>query len=224
MLLDRTVDTSQPKAGDLIAEANHRIANHLGLIAALTRKEAAGLTDDHADLPPAQVRAMLGELVLRIEAVGRLHRALSATRLDGWVDVGVYLQQVASETVSSLARPEAVTLHFGCELGCRVPGGKAAYIGLMIVELLVNAVKYAHPAGIPGCIEVSTQRDPRGIVISIADDGVGLPVDLDPGDRRHSGIRLVQSLAAHIGATIRFDNRGLGLEVEIVAPIAAAVE
>lgn len=223
MLQEHTADVAHPgNVRDLVAEANHRIANSLSLVSGFARQQLAGLTtrDDH--LSREDVRVLLTELAARIDAVGRLHRMLSDSPPDAPIDVGAYLQQVVSEIVASMAKPEKVVLHFACQLGCNMPAERAMQIGLMVVELVVNSVKHAHPAGVTGHVEIRCRRDPRAIVVTISDDGVGLPEGFDSGDRRHSGIRLIHSLAGQAGASVRFDSH-LGLRCEIEAPIASAV-
>ena len=64
---------------------------------------------------------MLHDIRGRLTAVGRLHRALAVPFANDAIDVGAYLQQIVGDTVSSMTKPGAVTLHFACEIGCRMP-------------------------------------------------------------------------------------------------------
>lgn len=198
-------------APDLSAEANHRVANSLSALAALIRRQHASLPDDPYELMPvAEVRELLGGLRARVASVARLHRMLANVG-GAQVDLGAYLQPITSELVSSLTPPGTCTLHFACELGCRLEADRALYLGLIVVELVTNAIKYAHPAGAPGTIAVQCRRDPGGIEVSVRDDGVGLPKHLDahPGGR---GLDLVLSMAAQIEATATVNSSDLGLE------------
>lgn len=224
MFLEQTADVAQPASTrDLLAEANHRIANSLSLVAALARQQLGGLKDDNATLAASEVRGLLLQLAGRIDAVSRLHRMLSQGESEKPIDIGGYLQQVASEAVASMAKPDRVVLHFATELGCRVPPERALHIGLIVVELVVNSIKHAHPAGIQGHIEIRCRRDPGAIVVDVTDDGVGLPEVFDEKAGAHAGLRLVNALARQIGASVRFESGGLGLRCEITAPVAAAV-
>jgi two-component sensor histidine kinase len=222
MFREQTADAAHPVNNrDAIAEANHRIANSLGLVAALARQQVTALSGDGPVLTRREAQAMIGSLAVRIDAVGRLHRMLSDSQSPDPIDTGSYLQLVASEVVAAMAKKGDVILHFACQLGCRVPAERAMHLGLMVVELVVNSVKHAHPAGIPGKIEIRCRRDPHAIVIDVSDDGVGLPENFDPDNRGHSGMRLIDSLARQIGASVRFHNGSLGLRCEITAPVAA---
>lgn len=224
MIIEQTADMARPDIShDLIAEANHRIANSLSLVSTLARRQMSALGDGGQPMERREVRAVLADLSGRIEAVGRLHRMMSQARSQDPVDVGSYLQQVANEVITSAAKPDTVILHFAAELGCRVPAERALYVGLIVVELVLNAVKHAHPAGVLGHIEIRCRRDPKAVVVTVADDGVGLPEQFDSGEPSHSGMRLLQSLVHQIGGTISFDSDGLGLRCTLEAPIVSAV-
>jgi two-component sensor histidine kinase len=225
MFQEQTADVAQPGSfPDAVAEANHRIANSLSLVSALARKQLAGLISRGESLSRDEVRVLLTELTARLDAVGRLHRMLSSAPPQVPVDVGAYLQQVVSEVVASVAKPDTFVLHFACQLGCSVPAERAMQLGLMVVELVVNSVKHAHPTGVVGRIEIRCRRDPHAVVVTVSDDGVGMPEDFSPSDSRHAGIRLIHSLAHQIGARVSFDSGSLGLRCEITAPAATAVK
>ena len=225
MFMEQTADVALPAhQQDLISEANHRIANNLNLVTALVRQRMASLAGNGRDAyTREEVRDILGEITGRIDAVGRLHRMLSGADSGAPLDVGAYLQQVVSEVVTSMAKKDSIVLHFACELGCRVAPERAMSLGLIATELVVNSVKHAHPAGIQGHIEVQCRRAQHAVVVSISDDGVGLPEGFDSLSRTHSGMRLVKALAEQIGAKLDFDSGSLGLRCDIVAPAATPV-
>lgn len=224
MLLEQAAhDPHTGETRDLVAEANHRFANSLALISATISHQSRALSDPENLIPASRVRGLLGEVQSRIAAAGRLHRFLSVGNPDEPVDVGIYLRQVVSDAVASLARPDSVTLHFACDIGCRMPTDRAFHIGLMVVELIVNSIKHAHPAEVAGKIEVRCRRDPRCVVVDVSDDGVGLPEGFEVEHHAGEGLRLIKSLADQMGAQVAFENDGLGLHCEITAPIAVAV-
>jgi two-component sensor histidine kinase len=207
---------------DRVAEANHRIANSLSAIAALVQHRLVGLRSDHA-IAASEVRQILAEVRARVDAVARLHRILSDAGDDVPVDIGGYLQQIASELVSSLSSKDSVTLHFVCELGCRVAPDRALYLGLIVVELVTNALKYAHPAGVHGEIAIRCYRGVDAIVVDVSDDGVGFPEGFDPDGDSSSGLRLIRSLAEQIGGRVSFESNSLGCQSMIYAPVLTAV-
>jgi len=75
--------------------------------------------------------------------------------------------------------------------------------GLVINELLTNALKHAFPEGRPGWVHVSLRRQPGGMLaLSVADDGIGLPAAVDIANPATLGLRIVQILAAQIRGTL----------------------
>jgi two-component sensor histidine kinase len=222
MFLEQSSQTIESVPGrDRVAEANHRIANSLSAIAALVQHRAVGLSD--RAMTSAEVRQILAEVRARVDAVARLHRILSDTGDDVPVDIGGYLQQIAAELVSSLSNKDAVTLHFVCELGCRVAPDRALYLGLIVVELVTNALKYAHPAGVRGQIAIRCHRGADAVVVDVSDDGVGFPEGFDPAGDSSSGLRLIRSLAQQIGGHVTFDSNSLGCHTTVYAPVLTAV-
>jgi two-component sensor histidine kinase len=92
-------------------------------------------------------------------------------------------------------------------------------IGFIVVELVTNAVKYAHPTGVAGEIKVACAQDPDGtITVAVSDDGVGLPEGMDPMKADSLGLRIVRSLAAQLGARVSFAHDALGLSCVLQIP------
>jgi two-component sensor histidine kinase len=204
---------------DLVAEANHRIANSLSAVAGLVQQEITGLKNVHREMHTSEVRQLLAEVRARIDAVARLHRALSnMPREEAAIDIGQYLQQLAAELVATLSVKGSVELHFGCELNCRTAPEKALYIGLMVVEVITNSIKYAHPARVKGAIEMRCWRVPNGLVIQISDDGVGFPDGFDPNQSHSKGIGIVRSLANQIDGKVTYRGGDFGVTCIIEAP------
>src|SRR5690349_7830993 len=135
MLLEHMASTAAaPPIRDLVAEANHRIANSLSALAGLVQQQISALHPDRNAIAAAEVKMMLAEVRARVDAVARLHRALSDIPAGAPIDLGKYLQQIASELIATLTPPNTVTLHFVCELGCKVAPDRALYLGLIVVE------------------------------------------------------------------------------------------
>jgi two-component sensor histidine kinase len=222
MLLE-PISGSKSAAIDLLAEANHRIANHLSMISGLARMQGAGLREKAPHMSGDDVRSILEEFGARLETVARLHRLLASGQQRAAINLADYLREVAEGVVSCLSFAGKTELRFACDASCLVAAEKAAPLGLLVGELLTNSIKYAHPTGVAGQIRLECRKLPRGIVaIEVADDGVGLPDGFDPLGGAGMGFRLVRTLAAQLGAAIDFDNNGLGLCFALQMPTAVA--
>ena len=223
MLIEHTALTpSHVPVRDLVAEANHRIANSLSAIGGLVQQQISALKPDTAAMPAADVKVMLAGVRARVDAVAGLHRALSDLPADAPLDMGSYLHQIASELIATLSQPGTVVLHFVCELGCQIAPERALYLGLIVIELVTNSLKYAHPTGVNGAIAIRCWRTVNSVVIEVSDDGVGFPEGFDPASSR-SGLRIVKSLAQRVDGTVAFASDGLGVTCTIQAPMLVVV-
>jgi two-component sensor histidine kinase len=75
--------------------------------------------------------------------------------------------------------------------------------GLIINELLSNALKYAFPEDRTGTINVTMRADgTRSLVLSVSDNGIGLPADVDVSAPRSLGLRIVNTLVSQLHGTL----------------------
>jgi two-component sensor histidine kinase len=170
--------------------------------------------------PPAmrseQVCAVLENVRGRLDAVARLHRLLANSQSEGSIEVSGYLRGIAEAVVLSMSSAGDHELHFASDPGCFIATEKALSLGLIVGELVTNAVKYSHPAGIGGQITLACRRRPEGhLTIEVADDGVGMPEGFDPMKHGHLGFKLIRSLADQLAAEITFHHDALGLSVAL---------
>src|ERR1700740_3439030 len=91
-LAGRATRAAEPP--DAAAEANHRIANNLTIIAEYVRSELFSLSGDKTPALPS-IRRALQQLSLRIDAIGRLHRLLTSSSHATSVEIGAYLAEIA---------------------------------------------------------------------------------------------------------------------------------
>ena len=201
------------------SEADHRIANHLSLIASLLRLQTRTLAGSKSFSREDAVW-LLNDCGRRIDTVARVHRLLAAqSKQREWIDVREYLREIAEGIVESTSVEGKYTLKSDCQIGCRVRANHVVSLGLLIGELVTNAVKYAHPAGVPGVITLSCSSAlDNAIIVTISDDGVGLPEGFDPATSGNIGLRTIRSLIQRLQGEIDFDSSCLGLIVTVRFP------
>jgi two-component sensor histidine kinase len=205
-------------APDAAAEINHLVANSLARMASLARIYGSRICKNPRMMSGEEVRLLLEEFGERLQTVAGLHRLLAARR-DASIEIADYLQDIAERVVSSLSFAGENELQFACGPGCRLPPERALSIGLIVCELVTNAVKYAHPTGVAGQIRIACHRRADGsIVIEVSDDGVGLPEGVDLMKNGNLGFRLVRSLVEQTEATIEVNDDGLGLGFVLQVP------
>lgn len=215
-LIDETVPT--PRPADAAAEADHRIANNLMIIAGLIRSQAARLPATPT-LPTDDVRASLQEMAIRIDAVGRLHGLLRQHNGGAVLDLASYLREVAQAAMASLTRADGTDVSFDLAAGCEVSAKQAAAIGLVVAEAMTNAFKYSHPTGVAGKLRLSARRGrERGLIIEVADDGVGLPEGFNPRTGKSNGLRVMRAAADQLRGQLTFVQGPIGLCVRLALP------
>jgi two-component sensor histidine kinase len=200
---------------DAIAESNHRIASNLTLVSSMVRMHARSIAASAEPMTNDKVRAVLEEIGARIEAIANLHGLLARHDHGRPIDLSDYLREICEVVVSSLIFVGTAQLNYESNSECLIAPERALPAGLIIGELVTNAVKYAHPAGVIGEITVSCNSEPGATVITVADDGVGLPEGFDPKQEGGLGLRLVRSLADQLGAKLTYDSTGIGLSVSL---------
>ncbi len=199
-------------------EADHRIANNLGLIVSLLRLRARTVSEQTGVIDRAEVRVLLDDIAARVETVAQLHRMLSHSYRNALVDVGGYLRGLSGSLTKSLSPDARVHVSYRTADICVLPPDQVLTLGLLASELVTNSVKYAHPTGLPVQIEVVCRQAAGDLILEIADDGVGLPEGFDPMVDGGLGFRVVRSLATQLGATIRFHSNPLGTRVCLHMP------
>src|SRR5262249_44648074 len=158
---------------DPLAEANHRIANNLAALAATIMKHLAWIEVGPKMMPREQIADLMKDIAGRIDALGRLHRLLSAPPKQGEVELDGFLAEVIGSFQSTGMFDDR--LHVASNVkGCRVEAKQASMLMLVFAEIVSNAVKYAHPSGLPVELSVTAATTPLGgLRLHIADDGVG---------------------------------------------------
>src|SRR3954453_3066961 len=169
-------------------EADHRIGNNLAMLASLIRLHAREVAGRERPLSPAEVARLLHELCAKVETVARLHRALALAGTHR-VPIATYVRELC-DTVASLSSSRQTSVSTACEQ--HVAGDRALPVGFIVAEMMANAIKYAHPTGIPVLLNVTcTQAGDTSICIEVSDDGIGLPERFDPSTNGGLGFRLV---------------------------------
>lgn len=206
---------------DLIAEADHRIANHLALINAMVRLKAADLAKQSTEPTRGAVRLLLEGVRAQIGAVSRLHRSLSSNARRQSVDLGEHLHEACAPF--ALDMPGEIILVEDFRPGCDVRPDQILPLIQIVTEVVINALKHSQAIGEVGRIVVSCRRDEGGMVrIEVVDDGRGLPANVDPATNGGLGFRLLRLRAKRLGAAIEFEPAAPGLRFRLTLGPGAA--
>lgn len=150
-------------------------------------------------------------------------RLLAAGTPGADVALDPFLHGVTAAILSARAAADQTALHHRHAKGGAVSAARAVPVGLIVGELVSNAIAYAHPAGVRGRIDVTSHAGMAtgSLVIEVQDDGVGLPERFDPRIDGGTGLTGVRALADQLGAKLYFSDTGIGLSVRLDVPAPA---
>jgi len=195
----------------LLREVNHRVGNSLQIIASLLHLQANSSTQEG-------VKAALTNAMGRVAAVAQVHRRLYTSHHLNSVLLNQYLEALLEDLRRSAEgnRMSRLTLKASAT---EIDPDRAVAIGIIVNELVMNAVKYAYPDG-AGPIHIELSEVGEDCRLTISDDGVGLNVKVDP---RSTGMgqRIVNAMATKLEATVSRDPDHAGTRIVLVFPRAS---
>lgn len=201
------VRLARDRAEAMLREVNHRVGNSLQLVSTFMSLQLRHLADEGA-------RDALREAQARIEAVAHVHRRLYTSGDMETVDMGDYLHGLVEELRKSLG-PDETSPNISLKAqAMRVSTDQAVSLGVIVTELVTNAVKYAYAAGEPGEIRVILGPDETGrAILTVEDDGPGL------GDGKPKGTglggKIITAMASGLRSAVEFDSAHKGVRARL---------
>ncbi|MCX6684553.1 MAG: PAS domain S-box protein, partial [Methanoregula sp.] len=179
----------------LLREIHHRVKNNLQILISLLNLQSRTINDP-------QIKEALKESTQRILAMSMVHEKLYSGSDLAHIDFISYLSSLAKSQVDFYRLgPAKVTLEITGE-NIMLDINTAIPMGLVMNELLSNALKHAFPGDRKGTIRIDARETEGRLDISLADDGVGLPEGFDYATSPSLGLRLVHILIEQLSGTI----------------------
>jgi len=198
----------------LLRELQHRVKNNLQMITALIRLESRQVSD-RKDVERFQ------RLAGRVESLALLYQAMTSNEQSDAIDLGTYLSHIASAAMQAQA-VEGIRLVLTVD-SWPVSLNIAMPAGLVVNELMTNALKYAFRDRDSGTITVKCIVDDMGCKVVVADDGVGLPPEREWPEPGKLSALIVRSLRENAHAQLKVESApGEGTTVTIRFTKAAA--
>jgi two-component sensor histidine kinase len=190
----------------LLREVHHRVKNNMAAIIGLFNLQRQNIVEP-------QVQTILGELSSRVKAMSLVHEKLYRSESLTRIDFQDYLQSLILHLQTSFSAPG---IRFEAKaFGVEVPLDLAVPCGMIVNELITNAIKYAFPgerpatAGRDNCILITMSRDNDILSLSVADNGIGLPPGFDFDTSKTIGLALVRMLGRHqLGGQYTIERNG----------------
>lgn len=195
----------------LLSEIQHRIKNSLAQISSLVMLE-----QERAAHP--ETRTVLVELNSRVASLANLYGLLANSPDMRQIQLDQYLETIARGLVQSYLDAQVdLRLELVCDR-VTVDVRRATAFGLILNELLTNAIKYAFPDGGAGCVWVGLSCGEGQVRLEVANDGRPLPADFDLGSTQGLGLQIVQVMAAQLRGTVTYRQDGRTAFV-VTAPV-----
>lgn len=207
-LAEERITTALREKEVLLHEIHHRVKNNLQVISSLLDLQAAQLNDE-------QMVLMLRESQNRVRTIAMIHEKLYQSADLARIEFGSYVQELATHLLHSYTGNSArIALKVAVD-SLSLSVDSAIPCGLIINELVSNALKHAFPADRHGVITVAFHTDTDGKhMLQVSDNGVGFAVDLDVQHPSSLGLQLVRMLVRQIKGQVVF-TREEGACVEV---------
>ncbi|MHB8530447.1 MAG: sensor histidine kinase [Caulobacteraceae bacterium] len=192
----------------LLQELQHRVANSLQIIASVLLQSARHVQS-------AETRVHLLDAHQRVMSVGALQQELVASRL-GEVELRPYFAKLCASLGASMIRDhKKISLEVDAD-DTAATADDSVSLGLIVTELVINALKHAFPGHRGGKILISYRSDKGGTwTLEVSDNGVGVPTDAasaKPG----LGTSIVEALAKQLGARVEMASAHPGTAVSVI--------
>ncbi|MBN9689264.1 MAG: PAS domain S-box protein [Verrucomicrobia bacterium] len=195
----------------LLKEIHHRVKNNMQVISSILSLQARYVSD-------GATRALFEECRGRVQSMALIHEKLYRAPDLATIDFGVHIRELAQmllvsyREVSGRVRLETAVESVALDIDTAIP------VGLILNELLTNALKYGFPAGRAGVIRVEfAQTNLHHLTLRVKDDGVGLPPDFKIGASASLGLKMIAGLTRQIDGELSFAGEG-GADFRICFP------
>lgn len=197
--IDRRILSSLKEKEVLLQEVHHRVKNNLQVISSILNLQSSFVDDE-------RILGILEESQSRIKTMSFIHETLYQTADFSSIDFSEYINTLAKNLVQSYAKIDCkVSLETELE-NVSLNLDQAIPSGLIVNELVSNAMKHAFKDRAQGLIKLTVKEKNGKVTIAVGDNGVGLPPNFDPKESDSLGIYLVHALIEQLDAHMEIVN------------------
>src|SRR6056297_708815 len=177
----------------LLKEVHHRVKNSLSIVSGLLQMQSISTENEEAN-------RILQTSQTRIQSIALIHEKLYKTNSLSDIKLDVYLKDLVESIHNTFTELDnRVSLKFEMD-SVEIDSKSVIYCGLLVNELVVNSFKYAFKERDNGELTVKLKKDGDNIVLTISDNGPGLPEKFNPENQDGLGSMLINTFAAHLEA------------------------
>ncbi|MET0794299.1 MAG: histidine kinase dimerization/phosphoacceptor domain -containing protein, partial [Polyangiaceae bacterium] len=189
-------NASLAEKDSLLKEVHHRVKNNLQLIGSMLSLQASRIKD------PA-VAELFADSRNRVRSMALVHENLYRAGNFSKIPMASHIRALCAELTRAYltpSKPVELIIQVG---DMHLDMNRAVACGLIINELLSNALKHAFPQGRAGCVQITVELSNGRYSVRVQDDGIGLPEGFDFGRSDSLGLQLVGDLTRQLRGTIR---------------------
>ena len=182
----------------LLKEIHHRVKNNLQVVASMLQLQSGYLKDEEA-------KVLFEESQKRLESMSLIHEKLYRSKDLARIDFREYVSDLVGNLLTlNTGKSKGIETKLDIE-GVVLDVTNAIPCGLIINELVSNALRHAFPNGRKGEITVRMLSDSAGIALTVSDNGTGFPETIDFRNTKSLGMQLIISLVSQIDGMIELD-------------------
>ncbi len=185
--VEEQIKSSLKEKETLLQEIHHRVKNNMQVISSLLNLQSINIEDD-------QIKDILKASQNRVYAMSAVHETLHGSDKLSRIDLKTYLSKITNSIFQTYSNENRkVKLNSDVD-NSSISLNQAYPLGLIINELISNSLKYAFPEDGQGEINVSTKKLKNELELTVMDDGVGMPDELDWKNPNTLGLELIRKL------------------------------
>ena len=192
---DKAIRTSLAEKEELLKEVHHRVKNNLQVITSLLNLQAGTVQD-------ANALVLFEEARSRVQSIATIHELLYRSVSFASISLRTYATQLLPGLIEFYGMQKRVHAQILGD-GESIELERAVPFGLLLNELVSNALKHAFSEERTGVITIDIGHRSDDIVLRVSDDGVGLPAAFDPEQSSSLGLKLVKVLMRQLRGSIR---------------------
>lgn len=191
-VVERTyeLEVARDRAETLLRDVNHRVGNNLALVSSFLGLQMRTLKDDASRRALASARS-------RVHTIATTQRKLRLGHADT-TRIDALLKDIIDDIVTATPKAESVQVEMEIE-PLSVPSDDAVSLGVIVSEMVINAMKYAFPDGTQGRVLVQLRKVGDGAELVVTDDGVGKSESVDRPGEGGLGSQIIYLLSKHFG-------------------------
>jgi len=208
-LAEKEIRRSLREKETLLAEIHHRVKNNMQIISSLLSLQSRYIEDEKA-------LSLINNCENRIKSMSLVHEKLYLSKDLSEIDFHDYMKDLSAR-LFQVHRVDSRVVRFSSHITDGLFNIETAIpLGLIINELISNALKHAFPEGGKGNIAVKLTKNtkPEEYTLTVTDDGIGFPEGMDHQSTETFGLQLVEMLAEQLHGTMELDrNKGTSFKI-----------